>query len=419
MVVVAVEGCCHGALNDIYDAVPRKAELLIICGDFQAIRNHTDLRSMNVPLKYLQMGDFPDYYLGRKRAPLLTIFIGGNHESSLYLRELQYGGWVAPNIYYLGNFGIVWYKGLRICGVSGIWNSQTFDAALSRHAPNYTLPYNNSTIRSIYHVSPKSYLKWMLAGDCDIILSHDWPRWVWEHGDYKSLLRRKPFFRDDMKSGKLGSPLAGAILAHIRPRYWFSLHLHNRFVASVEHPQTVEPALTAAGSKNDDEIELDFDEPNEKSQEHEQKRKQGSPKTHFLALDKCLPRRRYLEVLEIESETNHPGAGSNELFYDARALAINKVVEAHIDAKKDDWLNLLPKRLMSPSQNRELLSEFEQLITREMAYLSGQDLKIPPNFEIVAPDVLAETVPLQYWPNGQTAEYCQKFGILLPVLDSV
>jgi len=32
----------------------------------------------------------------------LTIFIGGNHEASNYLQELPYGGWVAHNIYYLG-----------------------------------------------------------------------------------------------------------------------------------------------------------------------------------------------------------------------------------------------------------------------------------------------------------------------------
>jgi len=34
----------------------------------------------------------------------LTIFIGGNHEASNYLQELPYGGWVAPNIYYLGEY---------------------------------------------------------------------------------------------------------------------------------------------------------------------------------------------------------------------------------------------------------------------------------------------------------------------------
>lgn len=44
------------------------------------------------------------YYSGEKKAPILTIFIGGNHEASNYLQELPYGGWVAPNIYYMGTF---------------------------------------------------------------------------------------------------------------------------------------------------------------------------------------------------------------------------------------------------------------------------------------------------------------------------
>ena len=42
------------------------------------------------------------YYSGEKKAPVLTIFIGGNHEASNHMQELSYGGWVAPNIYYLG-----------------------------------------------------------------------------------------------------------------------------------------------------------------------------------------------------------------------------------------------------------------------------------------------------------------------------
>lgn len=42
------------------------------------------------------------YYKGEKEAPILTIFVGGNHEASNYLQELPYGGWVAPNIYFMG-----------------------------------------------------------------------------------------------------------------------------------------------------------------------------------------------------------------------------------------------------------------------------------------------------------------------------
>lgn len=42
------------------------------------------------------------YYTGEKKAPLLTIVIGGNHEASNHMQELPYGGWLASNIYYLG-----------------------------------------------------------------------------------------------------------------------------------------------------------------------------------------------------------------------------------------------------------------------------------------------------------------------------
>jgi len=67
---------------------------------------------MSVPPKYRQMGDFHKYYKGELSAPFLTLFIGGNHESSNYLKENFYGGFVAPNIYYLGSSGVVEWNGL-------------------------------------------------------------------------------------------------------------------------------------------------------------------------------------------------------------------------------------------------------------------------------------------------------------------
>ncbi len=45
-------------------------------------------------------------------APVLTIFVGGNHEASNYLQELPFGGWVAPNIYYMGYAG-KYFKSLQ------------------------------------------------------------------------------------------------------------------------------------------------------------------------------------------------------------------------------------------------------------------------------------------------------------------
>lgn len=51
--------------------------------------------------------------------PVPTLFIGGNHEASNYSWELYYGGWAAPNIYYLGAAGCVDFGGYRIAGLSG------------------------------------------------------------------------------------------------------------------------------------------------------------------------------------------------------------------------------------------------------------------------------------------------------------
>ncbi|KAJ2853754.1 lariat debranching enzyme, partial [Coemansia erecta] len=62
-ITVAIEGCCHGMLDNIYNQIQiserqmrKKVDLLIICGDFQAIRNVTDLECMSCPDKYKQIG---------------------------------------------------------------------------------------------------------------------------------------------------------------------------------------------------------------------------------------------------------------------------------------------------------------------------------------------------------------------------
>ena len=73
--------------------------------------------------------------------------VGGNHEAANHLWELYYGGWAAPNIYYLGHAGVVNFGGLRIAGLSGIWNAGHY---MSGHYE--CPPYDNSTVRSAYHV---------------------------------------------------------------------------------------------------------------------------------------------------------------------------------------------------------------------------------------------------------------------------
>lgn len=69
----------------------------------------------------------------------------------------------------------------------------------------------------------------------DIMLSHDWPAGIWDYGHRDRLLRTKPYFREDMQSGKLGNPPLMHLLMSIKPRFWFSAHLHVKFGATVQH----------------------------------------------------------------------------------------------------------------------------------------------------------------------------------------
>lgn len=79
-----------------------------------------------------------------------------------------------------------------------------------------------------------------------------------------------------VNDNSLGSPPAEMLLKELRPDYWFSAHMHVKFAAVVNH------AAAASGSTNG--------------------RSSGgggggrSSATKFLALDKCLPRRGFLQV---------------------------------------------------------------------------------------------------------------------------
>jgi lariat debranching enzyme len=145
----------------------------------------------------------------------------------------------------------------------------------------------------------------------EVFLSHDWPSGVEQHGNLNDLLRRKPFFRGDIQSKQLGSPPLMSLLRNLKPSWWFAAHLHTRFEARVQHDPPGPPEVVAS---NPDEIAIgdeddDFDvptsttapqNPDEIVLENEIETVAPPPpaprETKFLALDKCLPRRQFLEA---------------------------------------------------------------------------------------------------------------------------
>ena len=103
----------------------------------------------------------------------------------------------------------------------------------------------------------------------DVFVSHDWPTHVARYGDTRSLLKCKPFFRSEVETDTLGSPANWQLLQALKPRYWFSGHLHVAYPAMVPHGGS---GALPPGSKGAREA------------------------TRFLATDKPIPRRKYVQV---------------------------------------------------------------------------------------------------------------------------
>lgn len=265
-------------MNDIYSAVEVQCaqrgwdsvDLVVIGGDFQAVRNSADLTCMAVPVKYRAMGDFHEYYSGQRRAPYLTIYAGGNHEASNYHWELPYGGWVAPNIYYLGHANVVQVAGVRIGALSGIWKPYNY-----RKKRFERPPYTNGEERSTYSQRETDVRKLLqLREQIDVMLSHDWPRGVEWNGNWEQLFRCKRHFEKESRDGLLGSVAGKILLDRLRPKKWFSAHMHVKFEAHVKHPpnpsigeKAIEGAaldapLPVAEKTNEAEIEIELDDDN-------------------------------------------------------------------------------------------------------------------------------------------------------------
>jgi lariat debranching enzyme len=374
---IAIEGCCHGELDRIYETINQiendqqiKIDLLLICGDFQAVRNEHDLQSMAVPPKYRSMQDFWRYYSGEKRAPVLTIFIGGNHESSNFLIELPYGGWVAPNIYYMGYANVVNFNGLRIAGLSGIYKYHDY------HSGHFELPpFDEKSVRSIYHIRSLDVyrIKQLQQGQIDIVISHDWPRGIVWYGDTQRLLQRKQYFQQDIYSNQLGSEPLEEVLLQVQPKYWFSAHLHVKFSALVEHT--------------------------------------NGQLTRFLALDKCLPGRDFLQILDIEPLKPSPSP-TNRLSLDPEWLCIL--------SKTDHLLHVQRTNIFLPSSNQNSFTPNEDDYKKIHDDFSNT-FEIPEMFEITGPvhqpDSGHTPVDIEQLRknNPQTELLCLMLGIRNPI----
>lgn len=364
---------------------------------------------MSVPRKYRQLGDFHLYYSGKKRAPVLTLIIGGNHEASNYFSELHYGGWLAPNIYYLGAANVLRYGPLRIAGLSGIFHRGHYDK------PHHeSLPYDRDEVRSVYHVRRCDISKLLdVRSAVDIGLSHDWPRRIEYHGECEKLFAERPHFLKSARTDNLGSEPAEQVLNHLRPRFWFSGHMHIKFRAKIEH---------------NDEAKADFFQnlavPIEVQRQLPRpirtwKKPRNRPPgitnttTHFLALDKPGPDGEFLELLEIDScwDVNDP------LVAPYLPQTPDEKFALHYD---EEWLSIL-RTTDGTAETSTAGASLQDRADEGRSYVRANVtakglLRIPDNFQAHAPvyegldTIHGEEQPCEY-PNSQTEALCELLGI--------
>lgn len=157
----------------------------------------------------------------------------------------------------------------------------------------------------------------------------------------------------------------------MKPDYWFAAHLHCQFAAIVKHQ-----------------------EPN--------------TETKFLALDKCLPKRRHLQILDIPTELD----GDLCLKYDVEWLATLKNTNHLMTVKNIDCYMPGPggneRYDFTPTEEEQenIKKLFDSLIIKEENFV-----RTAPVFDKNSPKV----APREPLINPQTVELCEKLGIDDPV----
>ncbi|MGK7923045.1 MAG: metallophosphoesterase [Trichodesmium sp.] len=224
----AVVGDVHGYMYQMIGLLQQwenkfgqKLDFVLQVGDFEPHRHEADLATMDAPAKYRKLGDFPDFYEHRAFFPWPIWFIGGNHEPYGFLDSILSGQEITHNSYYLGRVGSVVLAGLKVVGVSGIYQEEKFNAS-------------RPTISQINSLSNKEYIFFTEAEiiqaleykSTDILLLHDWPANIINVKDAEEFEQQR---RSRGYYDQVGNEYARMLVDELKPQLVVCGHLHKSY----------------------------------------------------------------------------------------------------------------------------------------------------------------------------------------------
>ena len=226
---LAVFGDVHGKQDAMYETALRwqdtnksSIDAILQVGDFETIRREDDFRYYFAPERYHHISDIAAYCEGVKKAPFFTVFIGGNHEAWGVLKDHSDGGFICPNIYYLGRAGVIDVKGIKVGGLTGIYGKTEYGVPLPEEPCYEWQYYREDAVEKLRN-----------AEKVDVLLLHSWIK------PYQSLeIVHESDIPESMKQSRAYTPTHG-LVRKLQPRYVFMGHMHHPYIEARMGPSEI------------------------------------------------------------------------------------------------------------------------------------------------------------------------------------